>query len=80
MEYVLKAAGIESLIIGGIVTNGGVASSLRDAHIRDMRSILLSDGCAAFDTAVHEASLVSLGSVARVMTCADALSLLEAQA
>jgi nicotinamidase-related amidase len=76
MEYVLRAAGIDMLIIGGIVTNGGVASSLRDAHIRDIRSILLSDGCAAFDPAVHEASLVSLGSVARVTTCDAVIAML----
>jgi nicotinamidase-related amidase len=44
MEWVVKALGIETLIIGGIVTNGGVASSLRDAHLRDIRTVLLTDG------------------------------------
>lgn len=80
MDHVLRAAGIERLIVGGIVTNGGVASSLRDAHIRDIPSILLTDGCAAFDADVHAASLVSLGSVARQMTCAEAMAMLEAGA
>ena len=41
-------AGIRTLAIGGIVTNGGVASTLRGAHVRDFETILLSDGCAAF--------------------------------
>ena len=80
MDWVVKALGIDTLIIGGIVTNGGVASSLRDAHLRDIRTILLTDGCAAFDPAVHEATLVSLGSIARCMSCAEATALLEGTA
>ncbi len=80
MEYLLKATGIDRLIIGGIVTNGGVASSLRDAHLRDISTVLLSDGSAAFDARVHEACLVSLGTVARVMSCADAQAMVEGRA
>ncbi|MFT6228006.1 MAG: nicotinamidase-related amidase [Paracoccaceae bacterium] len=77
LEYILRALGITRLIIGGIVTNGGVASTLRDAHLRDIDTILLSDGCAAFDMAVHDATLISLGSVTHAMTCADAAAMLE---
>lgn len=47
LEWVLKKADIENLVFTGIVTNGGVASTLRDAHVRDFKTILLSDGCAA---------------------------------
>ncbi|MEP4717071.1 MAG: isochorismatase family cysteine hydrolase, partial [Nitratireductor sp.] len=47
LEYVLRAMKIDTLIIGGIVTNGGVASTVRDAHLRDIHTVLLSDGCAA---------------------------------
>ena len=39
---------INTLAFCGIVTNGGVASTLRDAHVRDFSCILLEDGCAAF--------------------------------
>lgn len=80
LEYILRALGIRTLIVGGIVTNGGVASTLRDAHLRDISSILLTDGCAAFSDQVHDATLMSLGSVARQMTCAQATTLLEATA
>ena len=31
LEWVLRKAGIETLVFSGIVTNGGVASTLRDA-------------------------------------------------
>lgn len=73
LEYILRALEIDTLIVGGIVTNGGVASTVRDAHLRNMHTIILSDGCAAFNDAVHDATLVSLGSVTEVMTCADAI-------
>ena len=76
LEYILRAMKIDTLIIGGIVTNGGVASTVRDAHLRDMHTFLLSDGCAAFDDAVHAATLTSLGSVTQTMTCVDAIALI----
>lgn len=77
LEYILRALGIDTLIIGGIVTNGGVASTVRDAHLRNLHTILLSDGCAAFKPEVHDATLVSLGSVTQVATCADVLEALS---
>ncbi|MEM1284001.1 MAG: cysteine hydrolase [Pseudomonadota bacterium] len=76
LEYIMRAARIETLIIGGIVTNGGVASTVRDAHLRNIDTVLLSDGCAAFSREVHDATLVSLGTVTNVMSCADALTLI----
>ncbi|WP_299418020.1 isochorismatase family cysteine hydrolase [uncultured Sulfitobacter sp.] len=72
LDYVLGAMGISTLIIGGIVTNGGVASTVRDAHVRNIHTILLSDGCAAFNDDVHDATLVSLGSVTETLTCDEA--------
>ena len=71
LEYILRALDIDTLIIGGIVTNGGVASTVRDAHLRNIHTILLSDGCAAFRQDVHDATLVSLGSVTPIVTCAE---------
>ncbi|MFI4989191.1 MAG: cysteine hydrolase family protein, partial [Alphaproteobacteria bacterium] len=35
LEFVLRRAGIETLVFAGIVTNGGVASTVRDAQVRD---------------------------------------------
>ena len=77
LEYILRALNIDTLIVGGIVTNGGVASTLRDAHLRNIETIMLSDGCAAFKQEVHDATLVSLGTVTHVMTCAETIALLE---
>lgn len=77
LEYILRALGIDTLIVGGIVTNGGVASTVRDAHLRNLHTVLLSDGCAAFKPEVHAATLVSLGSVTPIMTCAEMLEALS---
>ncbi|WP_439523859.1 cysteine hydrolase family protein [Marivita sp.] len=71
LEYILRALDIDTLIIGGIVTNGGVASTVRDAHLRNLHTILLSDGCAAFKQEVHDATLLSLASVCPNVTCAE---------
>lgn len=77
LEYIMRATGIDNLIVGGIVTNGGVASTLRDAHLRDIGTCMLTDGCAAFRDDVHDATILSLGTVTHQMTCAEALKLLE---
>ncbi len=71
LEWVLRKAGIETLAICGIVTNGGVASTLRDAHVRDFHTILLSDGCAAFKREVHDTAVASLSAISPVTTCAE---------
>ncbi len=72
MEWVLRKAGIERLLICGIVTNGGIASTVRDAHVRDFRTTVLSDGCAAFSHEVHDRSIGDLSTVCSVATCAEA--------
>lgn len=78
LEFCLRKAGIETLIVGGIVTNGGVASTVRDAHVRDFRTIVLSDGCAAFKPEVHDTAIRDLATMAAIMTCAEALAAIEA--
>lgn len=74
LDYILQAVGIDTLLIAGIVTNGGVATTVRDAHMRNYRTVLLTDGCAAFKPEVHDATLLSLASVTAQETCADALA------
>lgn len=78
LDYLIQATGINRLIVGGIVTNGGVASTLRDAHLRNIETVMLTDGCAAFNQEVHDATLLSLGTVTHQMTCQEVLTTLEA--
>lgn len=66
MDWMLRRAGIKTLIFGGIVTNGGVASTARDAHVRDYDVIILEDGCGAFSAEAHDATIGSLATIARI--------------
>lgn len=77
LDWVLRRAGIHTLVFGGIVTNGGVASTLRDAHVRDFHSIVLGDGCAAFSEDVHKTAIASLSSIAEVATCSELIEALK---
>ncbi|MFV2035498.1 MAG: cysteine hydrolase family protein [Halocynthiibacter sp.] len=77
MDFCLKKAGIECLILCGIVTNGGVASTLRSAHVRDFHTILLTDGCAAFDKKVHDTAAQSLSAISQTATCAEVESMIR---
>src|SRR6185369_2228438 len=70
LEFVLKKAGVTTLVFAGIVTNGGVASTLRHAHVLEFETLLLADGCAAFKPEVHETTVASLAAIAPVATCA----------
>lgn len=78
MEFSLRKAGIDTLFVCGIVTNGGVASTVRSAHVRDFHTMVLSDGCAAFSQATHESAIADLSTVGKVLTCAEAQAMIEA--
>ena len=74
LEWVLRKSGIMRLVVGGIVTNGGVASTVRDAHVRDLDVTVLEDGCAAFTPAVHAVAIEALRPVSRVARVADVMA------
>jgi ureidoacrylate peracid hydrolase len=74
LEWVLARAGVRRLIVGGIVTNGGVSSTVRDAHVRDFEVTVLEDACAAFDRRVHEVAIEALRPVAHITRVADAIA------
>ena len=83
LEWLLGRAGITELLVGGIVTNGGVASTMRDMHVRDLhvrdlhvRDLhvnMLEDGCAAMTCAVHDAAMEGLRPVAGITSVAAVL-------
>lgn len=65
----LKAAGIDTLIITGTVTNCCCESTARDAMQRDFRVIFVTDGNAAHNDADHNATLANM-----VVLFADVMS------
>ena len=53
LEMVLRAGGIEALVLTGIATSGCVLSTLRQAADLDFALTVLSDGCLDADDEVH---------------------------
>ena len=77
LDFAISRARIKTLMVCGIVTNGGVSSTVRDAHVRDIHTITLEDGCAAFSKKTHDVSISSLATVGEVMSIANAIQLFK---
>jgi nicotinamidase-related amidase len=78
LEWVIRKLGVTRLLACGIVTNGGVASTVRDAHVRDIDTIVLEDGCAAFSPETHKTAIDALRPVGRVTTIKEMIAEIEA--
>jgi nicotinamidase-related amidase len=69
LDAALRLRGIETAVFCGVVLNNCVESSIREAADRDYDCVVVSDGVAALDQAMYDASMrVLSGSYARVMT------------
>jgi nicotinamidase-related amidase len=53
LEMILRARGIDALILTGVVTSGVVLSTVRAAADADHRLIVVKDACADADDEVH---------------------------
>jgi ureidoacrylate peracid hydrolase len=73
LEWLLRRCAITRLLVAGIVTNGGVASTVRDAAVRDFDVTVLHDGCAAMTVETHETAIAALAPVCRIASIADYL-------
>jgi ureidoacrylate peracid hydrolase len=71
LEWVIRKLGVTRLLAAGIVTNGGVASTVREAHVRDIETVVLEDGCAAFSLETHKTAIDALRPVGRVASIAE---------
>lgn len=74
LEWVIRKTGVTRLLVCGIVTNGGVASTVRDAHVREIETIVVEDGCAAFSPEVHRTAIDALRPVGRVASIAEMIA------
>jgi ureidoacrylate peracid hydrolase len=59
LEAVLRARGIETVVVTGTVTNICCESTARDAMMRNFRTIMVTDANAAMTDEMHNASLVA---------------------
>lgn len=53
LEVILRARGIQTLVLTGIATSGVVLSTLREAADKDYGLVVLSDACLDGDPEVH---------------------------
>jgi ureidoacrylate peracid hydrolase len=79
LDEMLKARGIDTLIVTGTLTNVCCESTARDAMQRNYRVIFVADGNAALTDAEHNATLCNMATLfADVMTTTEALAVLTA--
>jgi nicotinamidase-related amidase len=74
LEWILRKVGVKHLLVAGIVTNGGVSSTVRGAHVREFHVTVLEDGCAAFTKDLHETAIAALRPVAEISSIAAELA------
>lgn len=67
LEPILRANGIERLVLCGVSTNGVVHSGARDAHDRDYEVVILEDCCAGVTADEHTHAVACLGRYAQIV-------------
>ena len=81
IDNVLKGRGIDTLVIGGTLTNVCCESTARDASMMNYRTVFLSDGNAAQTDEEHNAALSALMALfCDVMTTDECIARLGAAA
>lgn len=78
LNLVLKARGIETLLMTGVATNVCVETTARDGFNLDFRIILVEDCCGAFSAEEHAATIVNMNTY--FGTVADSKLLVEIMA
>lgn len=73
LEKLLRALRAETLVFTGIATNGVVEGTARDASMREYEVVTLSDCVAGYNPKLHEASLLNLANIGRVITSEEFL-------
>ncbi|MCL5407317.1 MAG: cysteine hydrolase [Patescibacteria group bacterium] len=71
LEAKLKELGVETLLIGGVATDLAVQSTVRDAHDRDFKVVILKDLCGAANDEDHESALKLLSKVATISNSSE---------
>jgi len=71
LEPILRAHGIERIVMSGVSTVAVVQAGVRDGHDRDYRCVVLEDCCAAASAAAHQAGIATLDRFAEITSSAE---------
>jgi len=77
LNMLLRANGIESLIVTGCTTEGCVESTARDALFNDYYVVIVEDCVASDDRAQHDASMLLMRNRFDIAQSADVLGIWE---
>ena len=78
LEWMLRQLKIDTVLIAGVTTPVSIATTLRDALLRDFRGVVIADGVGAFEAKQHRSALIEMATVAPVKNCAETLETLGA--
>lgn len=77
LDGLLRDRGVDTVLVGGTVTNVCVEATARDAATLGYRTVVVGDACAGVDDASHAASLRTIyRSIGDVRTVAEVEALL----
>jgi ureidoacrylate peracid hydrolase len=62
LEFLLRARGIQTVVITGTATNVCVESTARAAHMRDFHLVMVEDAVATANLAAHEGTLANIAA------------------
>lgn len=68
LDQILRVNGVETVVVCGVVTQGCVESTVRDASFCDYYTVLVGDCVASTSRQLHEASLLVMKSRYDVLT------------
>lgn len=71
LEPILRANGIERVVLCGVSTNGVVHSGAREAHDRDYEVVILEDCCAGVTPDEHMHAIACLGRFASIVNSSE---------
>ncbi len=71
LDLLLRAAGVDHIMMAGVSTDMAVEAAVRDAHDRDYRITVVSDCCAATSDDEHNNSLKTMTKFGNVITAAE---------
>ena len=71
LDAILRANGVERIVMCGVSTNGVVHSGAREAHDRDYEVVILEDCCAGVTPDEHMHAIACLGRYGSIVQSTD---------